>query len=89
MRSGQANRPVPRCEPNFSNKKCDEFQRECANFQLGEKCEHNEKVAVTLARCFAHFGMEGMIAKHSNAAGKVFSQCGLKTAIKKFGKLAE
>ena len=30
-----------------------------------------------------------MTAKHSNATGKVFSQCGLKTAIKKFGKLAE
>ena len=30
-----------------------------------------------------------MVAKHSNATGKVFPQCGLKTAVKKFGKPAE
>ena len=87
-RSGWASRPKPKHKPSFNDK-----QRDCpsehANFALGETQEHDEQCATMLATCFAHFGIDSVIAKCSNATSKVFSTCGLKMAIKKFGKPAK
>ena len=75
-RSGWASGPEPKCKPSFNNKQHD-YSSECANFALGETQECDEQHAMTLARCFAHFGIESVVAKHSKATNKVFSTCGL------------